>query len=95
MNLKHICNKKIPDSLTWILLVAISIYQHYFDIYMYAATHWLRVPEAQTLMMVSAVTTLVFFLALWVTFAPLKNKWIRLELAFLIIFFHYLFHPTY
>ena len=95
MNFKKICNKKIPDSLTWILLVVISIYQHYFEIYMYASTHWLQAPEARTLMTVSGTFTLVFLFLLWLFFTPLKSILFRVGLAFLVVVAHGFFHPTY
>jgi hypothetical protein len=88
-------NKKLPDALTWILLVLISIFLHFFEIHIYGSTHWLRVSEARTLMCIGGLSAFVALPLLWLLFAPVKRWYIRILIAFLVVFLHGVFHPTY
>ena len=96
--MKHIMNnlnRKIPDNITWILLVLISVYLYFFGEYMYSLTHWLRVPGSHTLMVISGLSEIGVLFLIWLLYAPVRYLPLRFLLAVIAVFLNFIFMPTY
>ena len=92
--LKRIMMMKLPDSITWILLVLFTIFLHFFEVHMYCSTHWLRGSSARTLMCISGLGAVIVMFLLWILFTPVKNWVARIVVAIIILLLHGILHPT-
>jgi len=92
--LKRIMTVNLSGRITWILLILLSIFLHYFEVYMYCSTHWLRAPGARTLMCISGLSVLAALFLLWTLFAPVKSWFIRIAIAICVVLLHGFCHPT-
>lgn len=88
-------NKKIPDTLTWVLLILISIYLYFFGEYMYRLTHWLRDPGTHMLSGMSMISGICILFFIWLLFAPVKYLLLRFCLAIIVLLLYGMLMPTY
>jgi len=92
--LKKIMTMKLSDSITWILLVLLSFFLHFFEVHTYCSTHWLRGSNARTLMCISGLGAVIVMFLLWILFTPVKSWAAKIVVAVLVVLLHGIFHPT-